>query len=150
MGLAVSLVLISTSVFCGCSEDEPGPAQVELPDTSFLKILDLSYTAANDGQRYTCGLQMFWREYYYSDFGDTCKINRHAILNSKSDTIWTLGFDTRFIPAGDAMPGLTQMPKWIDVADSLVAGDYSLVVFYHHSGTDFIFDTTIQVVANLF
>lgn len=142
----MALGLFAGASFSGCShEEKTGVFTSTMPDTSFLRIYDLKYTAANDSGRCDPGLNMQWYELFYSNYRKSCAIKRYVLLDPKSDTIFDKEYSTVFIQNKDNHYGIT---KWIDVEDSSVAGPYSLHILYRHSDTYFRFDTTVFVFPN--
>jgi len=143
--LAFLLVLIASVFFSGCAKDETGLSFVVPPDTSFLQIFDLEYRAANDTGRCESGLNVQWYEFFYSNYGKSCRIKQYVLLDPKSDTIFNKEYSTVVIQNGETHYART---KWIDVEDPIVDGAYSLCIFYRHSDTEFQFDTTFDVFHN--
>jgi len=144
-GVFLAVGLIIAAFFSGCADEEAGILTPVLPDTSFLQVYDLKYTAANDSGRCDPGLNIQWYEFFYSNYRKNCAIKQYIVIGPKSDTLLIRKYTTVFIQNGGTHYGIT---KWIDVTDSLVGGLYSLHIFYRHSDINFRFDTTFSVSAN--
>jgi hypothetical protein len=150
--LAVTAIafLLSVAMLTGCAQDNPGPTYPAPPDTSVLRVIDLSFTAFDDRGAINSGLTMQWWEHFYSNYNKNCLIERYVILDPRADTIFGAAIGSPaighgIIPSGEKHYART---KKIDVADSAVAGLYALHILYRHSNTNFHWDTTIHIVAN--
>jgi len=142
---ALSLLLIAVVFSSGCSDEKSVSPFEVLPDTSFFRIMDVGYRAVCYSDPLNSGVHIWWKEYFFSNYDKNCGINRYVVVNDRADTIYDHVWTNRIIHHGDTNIGRT---KWIDLADSVVEGRYTLSIFYHHSRRSHVFDTTFSIFAN--
>ncbi len=149
---ALVMCIAAGALSTGCSEDSSTGALTPIPDTTRFAVQDLAYFAFNDQGAINSGFSMQWFELFESNYDKNCLIERYVILAPLGDTLFDVGIGSHsigdgIIPNGDRHYART---KKIDVPDSSVAGLYELHIFYHHSDSDFHWDSTISIEANQF